>query len=202
MENKYCVISSNCISGFWYKDIMKCKYEVPFIWSNIKLTDFIYLIKNFNTINFNKIKVAFSENEFLNNEGNKHLKVVVDDKISVYFTHYKQSQNAMEKPIIEGYNVVSSDIKKYAEDVWMNRVNRMSNNKKKVWVFWDDLPCTNTNLNEFIDLGEQFPNDIFILITTKSLRSENKNVYIVKKKSYKTNEHLVDIEQILNNFEN
>lgn len=198
MNVDYCIISSNCISGFWYRDFIKTEYEVPFIWSNIKLSNFIFLIKNFKELDFTNIKIIDSVGEFRNNEGEKHLKILIDDKVSIYFTHYKENKG-IEKPIIENITIFHPNIKKYAEETWHRRVSRMSLTKKIVWVFWDDEPSLDCNIIDYIDLAQTKKDDIFILITNKTnLISKSNNMHILKKKSYKPSEHLDDINKILN----
>lgn len=176
MYNDYCVISSNCISGYWYRDIVKKQYEVPFIWSNIKLSNMIYLIKNFENINFENIEVVISDGEIVNGDGRKHLKVIVDNKISVYFIHYKQSKEQIETPIIDGVNVICPDVIKYAKEAWLNRCKRIPYDKKKVWVFWDDNICTDVDLSQFMSLAKEKTNEIFVLFTTKK-----RNIFTNKK---------------------
>ena len=150
-KTDYLVISANCIAGFWYGDIVKTAYEHPFIWSIVRLSDLIYLIKNFDTINFNNVTAKISDGEVVRRDGDKWVKVVVDGKINAYFVHYKENKDLEEDaPKISGTNVVAKNILKYAEETWKRRCARIPYNKKRVWVFWDDRINTDVDLSEFL----------------------------------------------------
>ena len=203
MVDDFCVISSNCISGYWYRDVVKKQYEVPFIWCNIKLNDFIYLIKNFDTIDFNNVKTVISNGELVASNGKEHVKVVINNKISVYFIHYKQSKENISNPIVKDVDVVCPDVVKYTDELWKERSKRIPYNKIRVWVFWDDTVCTDTDLVEFFKVAEEKPNEIFVLITEKkNIKPKTKNLLVLKKKTYKVLPHMKDLENALNNYKN
>lgn len=61
------IISNNCLGGFFYK-FNNIQFNNPFIWSAILTDSMYYLIKNYDTINFNNFELTKSE---FNNTQNK-----------------------------------------------------------------------------------------------------------------------------------
>lgn len=188
MEDKFCVISSNCMSGVWYRDIVKTEYEVPFIWSNIKLSDMLWLIENFESIDFTDIKCLISHGELpTKGEGDVHVKIELCGKVSVYFIHYKE--NDFESAI------------SYAENAWKRRSERIALNKQKVWVYWDDSVCTDMDLNEFLLLAGKRTNDIFVLFTpNKDVKPLFENTIVLPKTGPSVDKHTKDLEKALENY--
>lgn len=202
MFENFCIISSNCISGFWYRDIIKQEYEIPFIWSIVKLTDMLFLIDNFEKINFNNVKAEMSDGEVNRGDGSKWVKIVLDNCVNVYFVHYRENKNLDGESKITGINVVSSNILKYAEDTWHRRCNRIPYGKKMVWVFWDDKINTNTDLNKFILAAKNRKNDLFVLFTPKAFESKEENLFILPITNYNNvPKHTKDLEKLLKDYE-
>ena len=169
------IISTNCIAGFIYRDHIKKEYEHPFIWSVIKLSDFIKLIENFNDIDFINSKAMMSVGELSNKNGNVYPKIETYTKdnntISTYFIHYKQiNDKKIDKPIQRGINTICNDVLKYTQEKWDERTNRMiknnTKNKKRIFIEWQDNLSTNINVNEFIQLAKKrqnIKNETFVL---------------------------------------
>lgn len=76
------IISSNCLGGHLYRDLLHCEYGNPFIWSRIHNEDFIYLISNFSKINFYNYEILKQAPEL------KKFKIRIDDKFEVNYNHH------------------------------------------------------------------------------------------------------------------
>ena len=50
------IISNDCTAGFIYKEINE-EFKNPFIWTSIDIDNFIKLIENYDTLNFNNISI-------------------------------------------------------------------------------------------------------------------------------------------------
>ena len=175
MINDFCIISSNCIAGFWYRDVIEEQYETPFIWSIIRLSDMLYLIRNFENIDFSDIDVLMSDGELNRKDGNRWVKIFLNGKVNVYFVHYREEKSLKNETIIKGTRVISDNILKYAKETWLRRCYRIPYEKKRVWVFWDDPINTDVNLSEFVNVSKEYENDIFVLFTPE-------NKYVSEKK--------------------
>ena len=176
----FCIISNNCIGGFWYRDIVKTDYENPFIWCTIKLSDFIRIIENFNTINFSNAKCIISEGEMVKKSGNKWTKIFLDGKYNVFFTHYKQSTISIPIPIVNRLDVICPDVISYTENVWNKRSERIPYEKERIYVFWDDSYNSDMSLYDFITFGKEHPESKFVLFTPDmSIEPESDNTAVL-----------------------
>lgn len=121
------IISNACFSGRYYQH-KHVEFNNPFIWNQILPNDFIYLISNYQTINFANYNISPS-NFFVRN-GNKPktpkyiYKVTVDNKIDAHFVHYRYDKNA-HTPKIMGVDVYYSKIAEYVEAKYQARLARM-----------------------------------------------------------------------------
>ena len=176
----FCIISNNCIAGFWYRDILECDYENPFIWCTIKLSDFIGIIENFDSINFNNAKCVISEGEMIKKSGSKWTKILLDNRYNVFFTHYKQSSISILKPIVNRLDVICPNVISYTEDVWKRRSERIPYQKERIYVFWDDVYNSNLKLDEFVLTAKKHTGEKFVLFTPdNSIKPESENMIIL-----------------------
>ena len=78
---EYNVISSNCIGGYYFREL-NLTAKNPFIWTSIKLSNFITLIENYNDIDFSNYKLSFTNGEFASkiNRTNPQ-KLFLDEKV-------------------------------------------------------------------------------------------------------------------------
>lgn len=205
-KSDFCVISTNCISGFWYRDIVKTNYEVPFIWTNMYLSDLLALIKEFDTLDLKNIKVEFTDDKFMKKDGLKRVKVVIENKVQVFFVHHSQSRIKIDKPIVSGISVVCPDVIQYVTDAWLRRVEILPYNKKRVWVTWDDARISDVDLNEFVDLARERIDEIFVIFISP-YRDRNEigelpeNAMVLPITNYgDVPKHTVDLEKALEKF--
>lgn len=117
------LISNCCIAGYLYK-IYNEQFLNPFQWCFIEPTDLIKLMRKFNILNYDNIKLVKSiehENSYV---------LIIDDLIKLKYIHYIEDKNVKFKK--SGHNIKSSNIKDYIIKKYKERLKRM---KKELPVF-------------------------------------------------------------------
>lgn len=79
------LISQNCLAGNIYKNHLKEEFSNPFIWTVIDFNSMLYLIQNWNTINFT--------NYLLTKDEHWNFSIIIDDKVKIQYVHYKFNPN-------------------------------------------------------------------------------------------------------------
>lgn len=126
------LISNRCLGAYIYRDILKEKYENPFIWTGMYKDDYKYLMEHFEDINFKNFKIK--ENPY-NLPQKTFLGIVIDDKVRVNYSHIRQQAGAL-KPIIKGTYIFVDDREKYIREKYLERLKRMYEHKP-IFVFHD-----------------------------------------------------------------
>lgn len=109
------IISNCCAGGEFYKRIYKKEYTNPFIWCYMSSNDMCFLIENYEKINYNNFKLLPVENT-------DYYKIVVDNTISIIYTHYHKSKTAFKTMNVDVY---SKDIENYIIEKYKDRLTRM-----------------------------------------------------------------------------
>lgn len=115
------IISNNCLSGFLYKDFLRTEFENPFVWSVIDFKSMLYLIQNYNKINFKNFELI--------KDNNWNFSIIIDNNIKVQYVHYKFSPTAKTvqiNPKIAG-EVFYNKIWEYIINIYNKRLERMIN---------------------------------------------------------------------------
>ena len=167
---KYSIISNNCVGARSYEWENE-PFDNPFIWNCIKLKSFIYLIKNFDTINLDNIKTMFTSGEIYNPKSpNNCVTILVDNTIKLYFIHHHYNQNHPSKKVFRNkeseenynnklfesveYDIEGNDILTYMEKSYNRRLYRMKqSNKPKVFVYWDSPTYNNDDIKKLFSLN-------------------------------------------------
>lgn len=125
------IISNNCISGFLYKSLrLPCNH--PFFWNLIHLDDFITLVDNYETIDFNNVELKCEQ-------GLKKFKLVIDNKITLNKNHYIFSPNDII-PRECNNNIYYNKIWEYIINEYNKRLLKMTN-EKPVFILHNDIHC-------------------------------------------------------------
>jgi hypothetical protein len=127
MGNERNIISNSCVGARIYQ-AKKQEYNNPFMWCLIPPDSFAKLYDNFGKLNLKKYKVA--------KEGDWY-KVVIDEKVDVYYPHYRYDA-AADEPRTGGtgeLDVYYSKIEEYIKEKYEARLARMSG--KPVFVIDD-----------------------------------------------------------------
>lgn len=51
------LICNSCVGGFIYKNELKSQFKNPFIWNIIDFNSMLYLVKNYENVNFNNYEL-------------------------------------------------------------------------------------------------------------------------------------------------
>lgn len=117
------LISQNCLSGNIYKNKLKEEFSNPFIWTVIDFSSMLYLVQNWNNINFKNYELV-KDNEW-------NFSILIDKKVKIQYVHYKFNPNC-KKPMLDNvgsihyYKIWEYIIQKYEE-----RLNRMLEKKEE-----------------------------------------------------------------------
>ncbi len=175
------IISNNCAAGFLYKKY-KAEYNNPFMCAFIDPKDYMYLIKNYNKINYKNYSIISLPKDLCKNNnsitkkidvGCSILGIKIDNSISAYYTHYLE--NEMKDKIHEdAANVFVNDVEKYVIEKYITRVERM--NEKPIFLV---IGYAHHNWNkELLEELCNLENEKIILITNETL-TPKPNVKII-----------------------
>ena len=153
------LIANSCVGGYIYKNEMQQPYMSPFIWSLVDFESMLWLLKNFYTINFKRIKMF----DIGSNESNNwEFGLIIDGHVKVKYIHYKFSSNAVE-PVIKNVDVYYCRIWEYIIDKYLERIQRMKTcGGKPLFIFanWFDTPETKLTYEQLSVLDALHREDI------------------------------------------
>lgn len=195
MEKTKNIISNNCVGARYYENMGAC-FENPFMWVSIKLKDFIYLIENFDTIDFFNVNSYLTMGEFYKDDvsflncDSRCCTSLIDNNIKIYYIHHhytkyhktkkvfrnKISEENFKKGITNNveYDMVGCDILQYLDDKWFERLKRMKkSNKKPIFVYWDSPSYTNDDITKLFSLKTKYT--IIVLSEKDYSKLENEN---------------------------
>lgn len=106
------LISHNCLAGNIYKNHLKEEFNNPFIWTVIDFNSMLYLIQNWNKINFKNYELIKDEQW--------NFSIIIDNKVKVQYVHYKFNPNCKTPRLdnvgsIHYYKIWEYIIQKYEE---------------------------------------------------------------------------------------
>ena len=117
------IISNNCLSGYLYKDYLKEEFGNPFIWTVIDFNSMLYLIQNWNNINFKNYELV--------KDKNWNFSIIIDNKVKIQYVHYKFNKNVVFKDKTEpGTDIESNKIWEYIIQKYDERLERMLRKKE------------------------------------------------------------------------
>ena len=118
------IISNCCLGGFIYQDVLKVQFSNPFIWSWLNQDDVIYLIQNYDKIDFNNYELSTYNNLPLKDE--VCFQLTIDDKIKIIYSHYQFIKNKDVLEIDRTRNMVyHNKIWEYVVAKYDERLKRM-----------------------------------------------------------------------------
>ena len=112
------ILSTNCLSGHIYKDVLQQPYESPFVWCRIFPDSFIHLIDNWDNINFTKISMTTKDMTTFY--------TTIDKCVTIRWSHYLFHQS-YSTPTQIGVNVYYNKIWEYIIEKYIDRLHRMRN---------------------------------------------------------------------------
>jgi len=105
------IICNNCVGGRLY-EVNNEQFTNPFIWERIDHNDFIYLIKNFNNINFYNTSFKL---EYYKSVNYQNVLCIVDNKVPIHFTHYVYDEFT-DIPTKRDLDILYKDILSYCKE--------------------------------------------------------------------------------------
>jgi len=120
------LISNSCVGAFlYYRN--KQVFDNPFMWTKIEIEDYISLIKNFDTIDFNNIDFSF-EHMIVHGKVSPYKSVVgyLDNKVKLHYMHYIKSKSYDNPTRLGGMNIYGNNIMEYAREKYFIRLSRMN----------------------------------------------------------------------------
>lgn len=169
------IISHNCIGGRIYQE-KGLEYGNPFMWSIIPPDDFWYLYNHYDEIDFSKIVLTKIKNDNV---------IIIDNKIKVYFVHYRFDKNAKTptRRIKNGVDIYYNKIDEYIIEKYNKRLERMLVQKiKPLFIVSDREFVSNKDLNmQKKDIIKYVGKDDCIVVTVDKTIKGNNVVYVARK---------------------
>lgn len=158
------LITNRCLGGYIYRDILKERYENPFIWTGIWDEYFNILFENYNSINFKNFKVCYDENHPV-----EKYYILIDNAIRVNYGHILLDPNAIT-PTPKDVNIYTNDPMKYVKEKYIERLERMT--KPPTFIYMDldysnnyelaDIALRKKQKLNILTVDEKFPTNEFI----------------------------------------
>ena len=79
------IIGNSCASSYVVRDFIKQQHTTPFVWCSCSEADIIYVIDNYDSINWNNFHTELYENKTFHI---KNVRVIVDNKFIIKYPHY------------------------------------------------------------------------------------------------------------------
>ncbi len=143
------IISNNCVGGSIYQEL-NMQYQNPFVWCFITGNNFFKLINEYDSIDFNNIKVLNSVLDKDIKEYDNTYSINIDDKIYAHYIHYIKDDNydvPTKKSDITGEHsrdILYKDAKLLCVNNYNKRLLRM--NEAPIFIIslskystWDDI---------------------------------------------------------------
>lgn len=155
------LITSNCTGAFVYRDLGTF-YNNPFMWSLIYFDDFLYLINNFDSIDFENISVSLEQfEEDIKPPRPKSILVNIDNKLTVHYIHnlYLGDEKRLLEEFKEKYN---------------RRLARMYKDKEEPLFMYVDDYKENADLLRFSNIDKDL-----IILTRKEITFDNPKIKVL-----------------------
>lgn len=152
------IIANSCVGGFIYKNELKVPFQNPFIWNIIDYNSMLYLVKNYDKINF--------ENFELMKDKNWNFSLIIDGKVKIQYVHYKFNANC-NKPTTKYIDVFYNKIWEFIVSKYILRLDRMKKDKSRpIFIFanWFDKPETLLTYKQLQELDSLKNNNIICAV--------------------------------------
>ena len=165
------IIAHNCVGGRICQQI-GVEYGNPFMWSIIPPTDFYYLYTHYNDLNYNNIKLE---------KVNTDYKLTIDDKVRVFYVHYKYDKNANTPVKKTKIDVFYNKIEEYILEKYDTRLARMK--EAPLFIVTDrEFPTKPENNFKKEDLLKYVDKKDCLVVTTDKMIKGDNVVYVKSKK--------------------
>lgn len=126
------IISNTCLGAYIQRDILHQQYNNPFCWNIIDAKSMLYLIENYDSINFMNYELV--------KDAKWNFTLIIDKHIYVKYVHYLFSPMD-DSPRIHNADVYYNKIWEYIIHKYEERLIRMKeNNLKPIFVIGTSWP--------------------------------------------------------------
>jgi len=171
------IICNSCVGGFIYKNELKCSFKNPFIWNIIDFNSMLYLIKNYEKINFNDYELV--------KDKKWNFSIIIDKQVTIQYVHYKFDPKA-NKPYIKYIDYYSNKVWEYIVQKYDERKKRMLvENEKPIFIFanWFNVKETNLTYEQLKILNDL--NKSNIICAVDKIYPEFKNIKQITRETNK-----------------
>lgn len=154
------VIVNDCIGGYLYRFSNK-QFPNPFIWTAIGFESFIYLIRNYDTIDFENYEIVRHPSDI------RLFNIVLDENIIIKCPHWLFDIHYSKPTIVDSVNIKYKRIWLYIKNKFETRTQRlMTSNEKPIFImdFKDWLDCDITKLQNFLSNCEDIKYPLYIVV--------------------------------------
>lgn len=171
------LISNCCVGGFLY-EINNEQFSNPFIWTMTNSDSFIYLLENYDNINWDNIEF----DKFKRSDGKLCYSIIVDSKLRINYTHYLQGKkDDHEKKV--GRDIYDWRAYEYTYKKYEQRKQRMLDKKEAPFfvILAEMKGKYDYNLNNLIRICQSNIKYKTIIITSfdELKKYENDNLKII-----------------------
>ena len=118
------LIANCCIGAFIY-EMQNEEFNNPFMWAKTNTDSFIYLMENYDNINWNNIEI----NKYKRFDAQTCYSFTVDNNIQIKYPHYIQGKKE-DKELINGRDIYDWRAYEYAYNKYQKRTERMLKKKE------------------------------------------------------------------------
>lgn len=181
------IIANNCIGGFLYK-FSKKQFPNPFIWTSMYFEDFLFLIQNYDKINFDDYLIEKHEKD------KRLFNINIENKITVRCPHWLFDPAYQNPTLVDKVNIKYCRIWLYINEKYTSRLKRLQENTEKpvfIMDFKDWLKCDENKLRFLLENYKTIPYTLFVIVPWKKYDKVIKeNIHII----YDENFNKLDIE--------
>ena len=169
------LIGNDCVSACFYA-ISKMQFKNPFTWTICNFPNMLYLIENYDNINWKNFKILPStcvKDTF---------KIVIDSKINLHYVHYKKSDLDVKEYKISG-DLFSKNIELKVVETYTKRAYRLLEENEEPIFLLNTYPdkrhqYTKENLIHLCKLDLKY-HIIIITPYTELLKYDNEKLHFI-----------------------
>ena len=156
-------IVNGCIGGYLYK-FSKKPFPNPFMWTAIDFYDFLSLIKNYDTIDFEDILILWNKND------RRLFTIDINEKVVVRCPHWLFDIRYNKPTVVDGVNVRYNRIWLYIQEKYIRRLKRLKDSKEPptfIMDFKEWLGCNPQTFQELLAESKNIPYKTYVLVPFK-----------------------------------
>ena len=173
------IISNDCTAGFIYREINE-EFKNPFIWTSIDIDNFIKLIENYDTLNFNNISIKLELNTSkISVQNEKYPIITIDNKVDIHYFHYFQKEGTHSELNTEKRYIYDEDIINYVKQIYFSRISRMTESPIFIWSNFEEYSWYNSkDIEKLKNVSTKYK---LIIYSNSSIKNFSKDILIIKK---------------------